>query len=233
VAAHALFGQSRRWAIGLVLAGMTLCLTVDVPAGAVPVVTKDSVPCQRPGHGFKPSEARIPAIGRTVRVVVVERTSTNAMGAGPVSESGKWLMAMDPVTKPGSGRGSVLMSGHVWPDGSALGNAMLAELGSGDRITLVGKYGEQACYGIYKRASYPKDEVPEKEAFRTGGEERLVIVTCSGKRLGPGNWTRRTLWYAKPVVPSRTTPPTSNPPSGDDSSGSLLGGLLGGLFGAS
>lgn len=225
-----LLSHVRRAAVGALLVAMTLCLTMDVRPAVAAVSATKFAPCERPGHGFKPKEARIPAIGRTVKVIVVERTSTNQMGAGPVSESGKWLMAMDPVTKPGSGRGSVLLSAHTYPDGSALGNAMLGDLRSGDRITLVGKYGEQACYGIYKRASYPKDEVPEKDAFRTGGEERLVIVTCSGKRNGPGNWSHRTLWYAKPVVPNSTKPPTPQPPAEDDAP-SLLGGLFGGLLG--
>ena len=28
----------------------------------------------------------------------------------------------------------------------------------------------------------------------------LAFVTCSGKRLGPGRWTKRTVWYAAPMV---------------------------------
>jgi len=27
----------------------------------------------------------------------------------------------------------------------------------------------------------------------------VVIVVCSGERLGPGDWTHRTLWFASPV----------------------------------
>ncbi len=219
---------ARRAAVLLLLAAVTLS-TANAGSTAAPVAARKA-PCERPAQGFKPAEARIPAIERTVRVIVVQRTSSNQMGAGPVTESGKWLMAMDPVNRPAGGRGTVLLSAHTWPDGSALGNAMLDKLGSGHRITLVGKYGEQACYGIYKRASYPKDEVP-REAFRSGGPEQLVIVTCSGKRTSPGNWSRRTLWYAKPVTPEAPPAPTGGTPPSDDSSDGLLGGLLGGLFG--
>lgn len=229
VAQHPLFSPARRAAVGLLLATMTLSFTVDTGSAAPPVAAKTSVPCERPGHGFKPAKARIPAVGRTVGVVVVQRTSNNQVGAGPTTEEGKWLMAMDPKTRPGSGRGTVLLSAHTWPDGSALGNAMLKNLRSGDRITMVGKYGEQACYGIYKRVSYPKNEVPP-ETFSAGGFERLVIVTCSGRRNGPGNWSHRTVWYAKVVKPT-TSPPApapDNDPEPDDSP-TLLGGLLGGF----
>lgn len=222
--------HARRAAVGLLLAAMSLCLTVDAGSAAPPVATKESVPCERPGHGFKPTKARIPAVGKTVGVVVVQRTADNQVGAGPTTEAGKWLMAMDPQTRPGSGRGTVLLSAHTWPDGSALGNAMLAKLGSGDRITLVGKYGEQACYGIHKRVSYPKDDVPP-EAFSANGFERLVIVTCSGKRYGPGNWSHRTIWYAKVVVPQAPPPAPDDDAPSDDGSSSLLGGLLGGFLG--
>jgi hypothetical protein len=139
---------------------------------------------------------------------------------------------MDPYTLPASRRGTVILSGHTWPDGSALGNAMLRNLDVGDRVRLAGTDGKRACYRIGQRISYPVGDVPYRKAFRSDGRERLVIVTCSGTRLGPGNWTHRTLWYAAPVVPRRPTPthpPNPDPPSDDSPSG--LGGLLGGLLG--
>ncbi len=224
MAEYPLLSLARRTAVGVVLAMTTLCFSVDVGSAATTAPAKTSVPCERPGHGFKPTKAKIPAVGKTVGVVLVPRTANNQVGAGPTTEEGKWLMAMDPETRPGNGRGAVLLSAHTWPDGSALGNAMLRKLGSGDRITLIGKYGEQACYGIHKRVSYPKDEVP-REAFSSSGFERLVIVTCSGKRYGPGNWSHRTLWYAKIVVPKKPAPAPAEPPANSGSS-SLLGGLL-------
>lgn len=205
------------------------------PAVAVPTaVTADQagVACKRPARGFVPSHARIPAIGRTVRVIQVERTRDNAVGAGPVTEGGKWLMAMDPHTKPASRRGTVILSGHTWPDGSALGNAMLRDLQRGHKVTMLGKDGRQACYRIKERSQYPADRVPRKKAFRYWGPEQMVIVTCSGKRRGPGDWSHRTIWYAVPLLPPPPPPaPAPDPPEDEDSGGSLLGGLLGGLLG--
>lgn len=188
-------------------------------------------PCQRPARGFVPNRAKIAAIGRTVRVIQVKRTKDGAVGAGPTTEAGKWLMAMDPETRPSSRRGSVLLSGHTWPDGSALGNAMLKNLRTGHNVVLAGKNGKRACYRITERTQYRNDDVPRNRAFRYWGSEQLVIVTCSGKRISPGNWSHRTIWYAKPVIPKKTAAPApSNPPS-EEKPPNLLGGLLGGLFG--
>ena len=32
----------------------------------------------------------------------------------------------------------------------------------------------------------------------TDGPPQLAIVVCSGRRLGPGVWTKRTVWFASP-----------------------------------
>ncbi|WP_183407265.1 class F sortase [Nocardioides marmorisolisilvae] len=180
--------------------------------------------CKRPSHSFVPARAEIPAIGRTVKVIQVERESSGQIGAGPVTEAGKWLMSMDPKTKPGGRQGSILLSGHTWPDGSALGNAMLDNLWAGNGIVLY-TGNTRACYRINKRESYPVDDVPRR-IFRTTGYEEVVIVACSGKRLGPGNWTRRTLWYATPWVPEAPTPPSTPPPSNPTPPPCLLCGIL-------
>lgn len=185
-----------------------------------------------------PVKAALPALGRTVGVIQVPRTRENAVGAGPVTTRGKWLMAMDPQTRPASGHGSVILSGHAWPDGSALGNALARDLQVGDRVRMVGRRAQQACYRVTERTSYRANQVPLRKTFRFRGPEQLVIVTCSGRRISPGHWTRRTVWYAVPVVPAPSPPasspapsPTGGSASTQSGSGGLFGGLLGGLLG--
>jgi hypothetical protein len=208
--------------LGLLLGVGFLVGTGTPGANAGPAAER----CNRPTRGFVPARAEIPAIGRTVKVIQVERESNGQIGAGPTTTEGKWLMSMDPKTKPGSHQGSVLLSGHTWPDGSALGNAMLDNLWAGNGIVLYTGY-TRACYRINKRESYPRDEVPRR-IFRTTGYEEVVIVACSGKRLGPGNWTRRTLWYATPWVPEEPSSPSSPTPSSEPTKPPcLLCGLLG------
>lgn len=220
-----------RLAVGFLLLAVLMSLTVSVGTPAAPVATKEPSSCKRPGHGFKATKAQIPALGRTVGVRVVPRTSSNQVGAGPTTEEGKWLMAMDPHNLPGNGRGTVMLSAHTWPDGSALGNAMLKNLHSGDRILLFGKNGEQPCYLITKRVTYRKDQVP-RSTFSSGGFERMVLVTCSGTRYGPGNWSHRTVWYAKVVAPkAKPKPPPADKPPAEGGSSTLLGGVLGAVLG--
>src|ERR1700741_3547094 len=136
--------------------------------------------CKRPAHGFVPTKAGIPAIGRTVSVIQVKRTKSGQIGAGPVTQRGKGLIGMDPKRHPGGHRGSVILSGDTWPGGSALGNAMLEHLWTGNGIILAGAH-DTACYRINRRKSYPANQVPSKYIFRSEGPEQVVIVACSGK----------------------------------------------------
>jgi hypothetical protein len=213
-----------------VIAGLLLVLTTQLfridTVSAAPTAASTAAACKRPAHGFVPDRAMLPSLGRTVNVVQVQRTSSGAVGAPPLSTTGKWMLAMDPQTLPASRKGSVLLSGHTWPDGSALGNAMLANLHTGDGFVLAHGTGMQACYRIAERASYPADQVPNQKAFRYWGSEQVVIVACSGKRLGPGNWTRRTIWYAVPTLSNTVKPPTPPPPT-QAPPPNLLGALLG------
>ncbi len=148
---------------------------------------------------IRPAKAVIPALNRTVDVVGVGRKRNGAIGSPPVTSRGKRLMGWDRYNRPGTGRGSVILDAHTWPDGSALGNAMLRSLKTGSTFTIRDAAGRAVCYQIVERRSYRRSKLPRRKMFRTWGQEQAVIVVCSGKRLGPGNWLRRTVWYAVPV----------------------------------
>jgi len=99
---------------------------------------------------------------------------------------------------PGDLHGHVLLNAHVWPDGSAVGNWMLAKLHVGDRIVVKGT-NRKMCYRVTKRVQVLAS-VGLPGYYTKTGPPRLAFVTCSGKRLRPGVWTKRTVWYAKPSV---------------------------------
>jgi hypothetical protein len=40
---------------------------------------------------------------------------------------------------------------------------------------------------------------PGGRVYDTEGPPQAVIIVCSGVRTGPGHWTQRTLWFARPV----------------------------------
>ncbi|GAA4816887.1 hypothetical protein GCM10025786_23810 [Nocardioides caeni] len=156
--------------------------------------------CARPSRSFVPDRARVTPIGRVLPVRRVARTASGAIGAPPLTRAGKWMVGMDPEVRPGSGRGSVILVAHTYPDGSALGNRLLRQTRAGHSIVLRNAAGTKACYRISERRSYRADRVPRDRAFRSWGPEQVVIVVCSGRRLGPGRWSHRTLWYAVPAT---------------------------------
>jgi hypothetical protein len=119
-------------------------------------------------------------------------------GVPPLTNAGKHEVAWDRAQhiKPGALHGNVLMNAHVWPDGSAIGNVMLKRLHKGDRIVVFGK-NRKLCYRVVDRVQLKPRQGLTRYYSRIG-KPQLAIVTCSGRRLGPGVWTMRTIWYARP-----------------------------------
>ncbi|GAA3528792.1 class F sortase [Nocardioides daeguensis] len=190
----------RRRAAAVVLAVALTGATVPAADAGPAPRAGGARPCVTPARAFNPTTATIPAIGRSVGVLRVRRTPSGAVGAPPVSDRGKWLMSRDPQRRPGGRKGTVIMAAHTWPDGTALGNALLGSLQAGDLLVLGSRGGKvAACYQVTRRREYAVNRVPRRKALRSGGPERVVIIVCSGTRLGPGRWTHRTLWYATPV----------------------------------
>ncbi|WP_370247789.1 hypothetical protein [Nocardioides sp.] len=127
------------------------------------------------------------------------RTRDGEIGTAPVTDRGKRVLAWDPAILPGGGEGTVLLNAHTWPDGSALGNRLLAGLRVGDRLRLRGARGAAACYRVRERTRFRRDRIPAAPTFRSWGPEQVVIIVCSGRRRGPGDWTHRTVWYLDPA----------------------------------
>jgi len=166
--------------------------------GARPAVAS-SVPavCLRPARrGFTPTRATVAHVGRNIPVLALGRGSGGVPLPPPLTTAGKNSYAWDKYgPQPGSARGNVRFNAHTYPDGSALGNRMLAHLWVGARIILYGQ-GVALCYKVTRRIT----TTPRNLAayYYTTGSPKLAIVVCSGRRLGPGNWTKRTIWYARP-----------------------------------
>jgi hypothetical protein len=171
-----------------------------IQASAVRTPARAAVPavCATPARrGFVPTVSTVKR--RTVAVLALGRSRGGIPLAPPLTSSGKRSFAWDKYgPKPGSRRGNVRFNAHTYPDGSALGNWMLARLKVGNRIVVYGK-SSAICYKVTKRISVtPRSWAARVGYYSTTRRPRLAIVVCSGTRLGPGNWTRRTIWYAKP-----------------------------------
>jgi sortase family protein len=148
---------------------------------------------------FKPTRITVPGIVRNARVLALPRDGHDVPSVPPISNAGKGEFAWDrpPGIKPGSPKGNVLLNAHTWPDGSALGNHFLRDLRKGDRIIVRGK-DVRLCYEVSRRVEVPAhNDFPEY--YDTTGPPQLALIVCSGQRLGPGNWTKRTIWFASPA----------------------------------
>jgi hypothetical protein len=180
-------------AVLIVLLPFLLVIGSAGPASSAPAV------CAHPArHPFAPTRATVARVGRDITVLAMGRLAGGTPAPPPLTTSGKRSFAWDQYgPKPGSVRGNVRFNAHTYPDGSALGNRLLGRLKVGRRIILYGN-GVALCYRVNRKVV----TTPRRLGgyYSTTGKPKLVIVVCSGKRLGPGNWTNRTIWYARPTT---------------------------------
>ncbi len=167
---------------------------------ALPTPTPTPAACSTAESRFVPTSVSIPGVVRKVEVAAMRRDAYGVPGVPPITGAGKTSMAFDLGSgiRPGDPRGNALLNAHTWPDGSALGNKLLAKLHKDDQIVVNGA-GGKLCYQVTDRVEVPADD-DGKRYYAKKGQPQIAIVVCSGKRLGPGEWTKRTLWFASPVV---------------------------------
>lgn len=146
---------------------------------------------------FTPKEITVPGIIRNAKVVALPRDGSNVPGVPPTSAKQAIAWDRPPGIRPGEPQGNMLINTHTWPDGSALGNEFLSKLKVGKRI-IVRNGDVELCYEVDKKIEVlASDGYPPY--YDTEGPHQLALLVCSGRRLGPGEWTHRTIWFAKPV----------------------------------
>ena len=168
-------------------------------AGPEPAATPPRE-CGGVTHPFRPRRIVVPGATRGADVVTPPRGADGVPGAPPLTGYGKTVFAWDRQqgVRPGDAAGNVLLNAHTWPDGSALGNRLLDTLRTGDRIVVRGA-GARLCYRVTERVEVLASEGLVRY-YDTDGPPQLAIVVCSGRRLGPGVWEKRTVWFASPAA---------------------------------
>ena len=171
---------------------------------ARPVVTANkpisAAPCsRRNARSFLPVRAVVGAAGSR-RILGVNRVG-GLPGTPPLTDAGKVLLGWDRVgIRPGFSHGHVLMNAHAWPDGTALGNAMNAKLKVGAVIRVYGRNGRVQCYRVARHEVWaPSARLQRLYYGDDRSPARLSIITCAGVRRGPGDWSKRAVWLAKPI----------------------------------
>lgn len=156
--------------------------------------------CTAVAQAFTPRTITVAGVTRDADVVAPPRDANGVPGTPPLSSYGKSVFAWDreQQVRPGDPAGNVLLNAHTWPDGSALGNRLLAALQPGDRIVVRGADAE-LCYRVTERVEVLAEDGLARY-YATDGPPQLAIVVCSGRRLGPGVWEKRTVWFAAPAA---------------------------------
>jgi hypothetical protein len=170
------------------------------PMRVARAATLEAAPTCDTGTGaITPATIAIPGVTRGSGIVTPPRDANDIPGTPPLSTSGKYLFAWDTAqgTRPGDAAGNVLLNAHTWPDGTALGNALLAHLDVGGSVVVLGE-GRRLCYRVTERVEVLASEGLPRY-YDLDGPPQLAILACSGRRLGPGNWEKRTVWFASPV----------------------------------
>lgn len=152
---------------------------------------------------FTPSTVDIEDVGQGLPVQPIARDGDDVPGVPPVSAT--HTVAFDaPGPRPGSDRGLVRLNAHTWPNGAALGNEMLARFDVGDVLTLR-HGGAKVCYRVTERVEV--DGYNTYEPFYVlDGPSEFAFIVCSGERVGPGDWNKRTIWFGKPIGDVRAKP---------------------------
>lgn len=199
--------RSRGW-LAAALAATALSLTpltptgsaaaTDSPAASPPISAKKS--CVRLGKKFRPTSLGVPGVSKRRAVLKLGRDGNNVPKAPPFTTTGKTQFAYDAQDKikAGARHGVTKLNAHTYPDGSAIGNDLLRELQVGGRLVARGDSGQQRCYEVIDQVQIPAEKRFPRY-YRTDGPGRLAIAVCSGVRRGPGDWSHRTIWFAKLV----------------------------------
>ena len=173
-------------------------LATTTPTATATVAPKPACPSTVP-HPITPKRLFMQHVTAARGAPVIAPPRVHGVpGVPPLTNFGKHAVAWDRAqrVKPGSTQGNVLMNAHVWPDGSAIGNKMLAKLHKGDRMVVFGK-AHKLCYRVTDRVQV-KPRQGLRRYYSQIGSPKLAIVVCSGRRIAPGVWTMRTIWYARP-----------------------------------
>lgn len=126
-----------------------------------------------------PAQLRLPSLELSAPVVPVDVGPDGWLGVPDDPDVLGWWRS---GALPGSGRGTVVIDGHV--DSAARGPGTffrLGELRPGDPVVIEGGAGDVRQYRVTGRRQFPKSELPANDVFSQATEERLVLITCGGR----------------------------------------------------
>jgi hypothetical protein len=152
--------------------------TAGSPPASSATATAAIAPSRPAASGFVPQRLRVDALD-----IDAPLTGTLVNGDGAlVPPDDPAQLAWWKAVRPSSGRGSVLVVGHLDVRGYGPGPlARIVHFRPGDRAELTGPDGAHATYLLRGVTTIQKQALPAADLFGAAGPERLVIVTCGGR----------------------------------------------------
>jgi hypothetical protein len=182
--------------LGLIItAGVGAAVRVPVAPqiGTVPAISRLGTPLQfGPPVTVRemPRRLALPTLGVDAPIVPVRTLPNGGLAVPDDSHVLGWWQG---GARPGAGRGSVVIDGHVDTAADGPGTLFsLRELRPGDPVVLGTDHGARH-YVIAALRSYAKAQLPA-EVFDPSGQPRLVIITCGG------SFNKQTRQYSDNVV---------------------------------
>ncbi len=168
---------------------------------AEPAVAQRAVAHRAPRSSQQASPVRLqlPSLGVSARIVPV---SVGSAGDLAVPDNPDVLGWWRSGARPGDGRGSVVIDGHIDSATQGLGVfARLQELEPGDPVLTESASGVLRRYWVTGRRQYAKASLPADEIFSQVVRERLVLISCGGRfDEDKGSYSDNVVVFAVPAA---------------------------------
>ena len=162
-----------------------------------------SAPAIASGEPCRPVRFALPDLAIDASVVTLALTADGDLGTP--NDQDKTSAGWFPSVLAGTGRGTVLMDGHTYHDGSAIFPLTFKEqVQVGMKITLSCADGHAFSYRISQRVvdlsptSYPPF-VTSTKLYAADGPPQLVMITCTDYLPAQRVWANRAVVIATPL----------------------------------
>ena len=142
-----------------------------------------------------PARIQISKIGMNA---TVEQVGLETDGTMSVPKSW-WTVGWYSLGYKVGDNGSAVMSGHFDTNtGAPAVFYKVGRLSPGDTITVTNNNGSVFKFRVYKKESYPWNQMPMQIIFNTSGRVQLNLITCSGTwDKATQNYSHRTVVYSE------------------------------------
>jgi sortase (surface protein transpeptidase) len=158
------------------LALVTACAPAAAGTGDVSRQGAQVMAASAAGDVADPVRLRIPSIGVSTRVTGLRLDADGRLIAPKRFDQVGWHRG---GPEPGE-TGVAVIAGHV---DSTTGPAVfyrLRELRAGARVHVDRADGSTVTFQVRRLARYPKNRVPDREVYGSGGGAQLRLITCGG-----------------------------------------------------